>query len=809
MLGENRRYFCSDHSWTVDISTGELYWKNALQDLTDAEALILKYLVNHPNKVCTLDELLCHVPLDGGHEAIRKVKEKLAKKCTPLSKKGENILQSAYGNGYKFVPCQDAELRLLVDRDLSDGRGIVPPCDKHQPREDVRVLLDTAFSQTNAMLLSGERGIGKSELARAFVRACMERDAPARLCYQKVIWTSFRETIRKTVEALPCVSLTKDNLWSNKINALRHLPGKKLLVIDNADSLTPEDLSSSDLHDLLETGCHILFTACQHLKHCPPTIREHAVAPMDTARLVRLFYDHADGCVPESEAGPVRHLIETYLRRNTYLVVLVAGLCDRLSLSEIMEKFRECNAAGLLSTVDTVKDGVLTDPLSLMGHFKLMYRLADLTAVQARALFNLALLPIEGVPYSRFFRLAFDQEEQTNIDKAIQLLARRYWVFCEFQDGVRRIRIHPMVRELILDQPRNASYKPHIARYIRSLVDELGYPYFRPQLPATLDEAVAAHAGLKKQSPQFLYDKEAVPLFVQLESQIASCYDILTNHDTAIAHAVPAAEKLLRISNKGLTSQERLQYLTCMNDVGYVFVHNEKTEEAKNLLLLARAFLISEYDDRYQLNVDGQILRSKIINNLGAAFLQERTLDKALELHMSALNMRQALPETLTGPDDRNGLLAASYKAIATDYFYLARQENRSANLARSYEFHLLSVAHSEKAFGKDSTEYVIASNRMIGTGLALMEDGGLWDEKSSLLSLWMGILTANLTHLRSVAFFKDEARSCIVFAARIAEAEPALRDPARRILEIARQFPAEHQASLADAMAQLQTITQ
>lgn len=62
------------------------------------------------------------------------------------------------------------------------------------PRLPLQHLLDSAFLDSNIHVISGQRGMGKSELARCFSRVCCgDSSCRDELKYNTVIWTTYSE----------------------------------------------------------------------------------------------------------------------------------------------------------------------------------------------------------------------------------------------------------------------------------------------------------------------------------------------------------------------------------------------------------------------------------------------------------------------------------------------------------------------------------------------------------------------------------------------------------------------------------------
>ncbi len=88
------------------------------------------------------------------------------------------------------------------------------------PQAPLKYLLDTAFQDSNIHVISGQRGMGKSELARCFSRICCESTSCRdKLKYNAVVWTAYSEKgLEDTISKLSYSGKAVDNqLCSDKL----------------------------------------------------------------------------------------------------------------------------------------------------------------------------------------------------------------------------------------------------------------------------------------------------------------------------------------------------------------------------------------------------------------------------------------------------------------------------------------------------------------------------------------------------------------------------------------------------------------
>ena len=803
----NLKYFCEDHSWQVDVDTGDLLQHGKAIEISGGAKGVVKYLVNHPNEECKYDAL---------YEAMKKAETRKSKMSDTIDpdrnraikdifnnnfkdcpyfnvKKPESRdhIVTVWGKGIKFIPTHDIVLSLTIDCDKTNGSGIVVPIVDFCGRDnDVEWLMANAFQgkwTSNLLVLSGPSGIGKTELARAFVDRCMSEDIPADLCFRKVIWTTFDKNLKETIANLPCDSLAKPSFERN-LKALVETASKKtLLVIDNVD--TPWDCGEMDT--LLGTGCQILLTSKLNFKDERRSVRQYAVRPLATDDLVQLFVKKSNGHILADASEEVRDLIENYLHRHTYLTVLTAGLMDLYSIENIKERLRSLTVRDIGDSVVGCKDDSPKNQ-PLFDHFKTLFDAALPDIFQKIFLLHLALLPVGGLPQSWFLDHAFKKEERTNMTAARNTLSNRYFCFVENRNGESYIKLQPLMREVILRQDWDRSYIGKLGTYLTNLILELDRPHYHSETPRVLQAATAAVTGLRILPPEKL-ETGNVPLYTQLLCQIVSVYKLLENKAGIMEYADEAAEWLAKIQPKDWTwDQHRDEislFLTAYNNLAYPLTNIGKTDLATTVFQKAMD-VMKPFKDQMLSDDTFAAKASKIYNNFGANFLKAKEYEKALEIHQEVLEHRQAIVDKDPDNAEHKALLAASYKAIGTDLYWLG-------SYAKSLENHEKAVALYRDYLGEDSLECVTALNRMIGAGIC--------SGKTETYGQWLRQLERGLRDLKKIEFVEQEIVNAVKHAATIVFNEQSLKKEGIEILNLANTFPKTEK--LTEAIKSLESV--
>lgn len=698
------------------------------------------------------------------------------------------------------VPTAPA-LETQFSRGQTDPKGLfVPPACFAKPEAALDDLLTHAFTQSNIHAISGERGMGKTELARYFARLCCRgEDIREELRCNTVIWCAYAgKGLADAVANLPCTGRIDGDQYAAKLDMLKNIPKPCLLIFDNFDdeeSYSRELSAASQAYmDLLSTGCHILLTSRINLSDCY-AVSQTRLEPLKEARLLRLFIQASENTVTAEEEDKVRLLISRYLQGNTYLVVLAARLTATRTVDEPLEAFGHRSISSVGDHVTGVKDGARQPPRSLFDHFKALF---DLSLIRSdpdklRLMYNLSLLPLTGMAYPRFFESAFAPSQRDRMKTAFADLRDCFWVI--LRD--RQVCLHPLVREIIIKSCTQLDFR-HIKPFIDTINAQLDTVTYSPAASRILPVACAAFQSCEDYRIRN-FETAILP------ASISSYYDTLRSHHAAYDYGLDAQERLrdfADINDAGI----RVKLAKYYSWVGYSFVHAKHQSNHCTLaeeMLLAAQELVRPHLYTQGLPTDPGTLYSKIQGNLAGLYHECGDDRKSLQIHTEQKDYRQRLFENAPSPVTKT-LLASAYKGIATDYFYLSRQaepEEACRLLEQSLEQHRLSTAFYEEIYSPASLEAVIAGNRLVGTGVTLLN-------KRRALSALTGAELARLTEYLERMF--DAAAFLCTIDPVAAEIENCLSNIAG-LTAIAREYgicDADEAARAAAAARQLDALS-
>ena len=308
--------------------------------------------------------------------------------------------------------------------------------------------------ENNKLFLFGTGGMGKSELARQYLRRFQG-------AYTTMVWMTYNADLQEmliTDQFLLIHGLEneKQNLttpqareayYEKKLNYLKEHCGRDtLLVVDNLDA------QDSRLPQLLEGRYSMILTS--RISREKEGYQELAIHSLDRwedqLALFKKFYKRPLG--PEEEPA----LMEVFRRMgfHTYGIQLLARQmqASRLSPSAMLDYLH-----GSAGTVQRRPQMVMEHVLEVMGQ---IFDLSRLPPEKISILKNMALLPVEGVETELFFELT-GLEDYMLLDELID------GSFIQYNCISDMISLHPLLVDTI------AGKFPGFARDCQVYLDNL------------------------------------------------------------------------------------------------------------------------------------------------------------------------------------------------------------------------------------------------------------------------------------------------------------------------------------------------
>lgn len=709
-----------DNKTVVNFKTREIRvnGKQEKSKLSKTHLMVLKWLVDaYPGIAYFAD----YTERSDGHRdwtlgnahAIRTRINELGKICG-LGDKKITKRKDPDVDGYQFNPEIDFEWKSDFALETLHPEDIFHRPEQYiEPEAWLEDLYANAFRHSKVHVISGERGLGKTDLTRCFAEKCTQKDCRrSDLNFSNVIFTSYsQQGLKETITLLKCVGESEEKeSFEQKINLLKHMEKPALLIIDNYDN---EDRFREELSEesgvyriLCDTGCHILITSKINMANCYG-LYQTKLRHFSSEVLLNLFFALAE---EEESREKAVDLIENYLLSNTYLVRLAAGLMQTRTIDE------------LIRSLQSLRINEITDPIygrdyeekTIFEHFSALFDLSDFAGnkTKCRILYTLSLLPSEGIRYTDYFEMAFSAEEQAEMQSMFHILKDAFWVFLKH----RKVSLHPVVREMIARKGIPFQYE-YIKPYVDALNVRLYFKSYMPEMTGVMKMGVAACEILDKMQIENL---DTAGIFAKLSSN----YDILGNKELTYQYGIKAYQILEQVEEKRLDEEQLYSLALAYNLMGYAVLHvygkKDSMEYAEKALLKASEILQMIQAD----NKKKKRLFTANQGDLAALNIVKKDYQKAFQIHCDNVAFRKELLEEEPEQDYKK-MVAASYKGMATALFYLSREhmEQRELLLQKSYQYHCRSVEYYEKAYAPDyHFDRMVEENRCIGTLCQLLE---------------------------------------------------------------------------------------
>ena len=308
--------------------------------------------------------------------------------------------------------------------------------------------------EDNKLFLFGAGGMGKSELARQYLRRFRGE-------YATVVWMTCNTDIQEMLISDQFLHIrgleserqdlttpqAREAYYEKKLNHLKEHCGRDtLLVVDNLDTQDPR------LSQLLEGRYSVIVTS--RVSREKDGYQELAVRPMDRwedqLALFRKFYKRP--LLPREETA----LMEVFRRIgfHTYGIQLLA---KQMQASHLLPSAMLDDLRGAGGTAQRRTRMVMDHVMEVMQQ---IFDLSGLTPEKVAILKNMALLPVEGVETELFFDLT-ELEDFMLLDELIDSS------FIQYDCVSDVISLHPLMADTI------ARKNPGFARDCQVYVDNL------------------------------------------------------------------------------------------------------------------------------------------------------------------------------------------------------------------------------------------------------------------------------------------------------------------------------------------------
>lgn len=311
---------------------------------------------------------------------------------------------------------------------------------------------------SNKLFLVGMGGIGKSEIARMYIK---QHQAD----YDVILWVSFTDSLEQTLisdYAFPIQGLSRTafpedtdrDYFQRKLRVLKEISDRRILIVlDNFD--VTED---PQLEAFCGGSYSVLFTTRYHQesRHFPEVeVREMT----DESELLELFRSEYTRGLDETALAHVKAILRQ-LNGHTLSIRLVASAMQHRRIQpEKMVQLLKSGAAAMAKENTKAAD-------MIFGQLKEVFRLSTLSEDEQYLLKNLVLIPLRGISVETLFDWC-GAEDFDVIDDLI----KKSWVI--HNPATDEVHLHPLVADLC--QEKLAEDPECCNRLLASLLEAVGH----------------------------------------------------------------------------------------------------------------------------------------------------------------------------------------------------------------------------------------------------------------------------------------------------------------------------------------------
>ena len=434
------------------------------------------------------------------------------------------------------TPHIDIANERLVERNIFVGR------------ED---MIDSALERfkqgDRALILSGLGGIGKTTLATEIARKCEElnflrcpqiahvsegTDRETKGLQAVVSAVRYTDSVYSSLEAL-----AQSDKYERKLSVLASLPETVLLVIDNHNSLTSDDVSEL----LQKLKCRLLITTRAQLNNTVSGSSSLSVAPLDLDRAYELFCR-----ISASEPDRTRFDgLYSSVGGHTITLCIMAKLMavHKLSLEELIAQMGELKSFD--ARVD-FRHNEYGDSDTVLGHLEKLFSISSFSEGSLRILRSMSILGSGTLPLNDLMSIL----GLRNRNEIIELTSNGWLEILEKEEdgGTREyLYLHPILSRLMASKldPREENVSEMVS-YLTGILDRARDNITYADASELENELYYACCVLAKSSGRLPHDLWAG--FIELNHLLGNT-DATIKRTTALAEHINSEEDRSLISS--------------------------------------------------------------------------------------------------------------------------------------------------------------------------------------------------------------------------------------------------------------------
>lgn len=248
---------------------------------------------------------------------------------------------------------------------------------------EISVLL----KNSGCLFLEGIGGIGKSELAKHFIKQYQKE-------YTHVVYLTYNGSLKRTIAGLDFIDdtleMSEEERFRNHYRLFKRLDNTCLVVLDNFNTIPAED---ELFYDFLSMGFQLLATTRSHIEDVR-SLYIHEIENMDALQAIFCAY------APQGKNYlPVVTEIIDEVYRHTLTVELAAktltasGMKPEQLLNVLKQEGLKLSDPNKI----TVKKDEVAKKERMYQHILTLFRLQELSTENIHVLRNMTLMPEKGI----------------------------------------------------------------------------------------------------------------------------------------------------------------------------------------------------------------------------------------------------------------------------------------------------------------------------------------------------------------------------------------------------------------------------
>ena len=324
-------------------------------------------------------------------------------------------------------------LSPIVKDFIYDG-GVPKPCRHFCGRDNELATLQQLLCDHGKVFLQGIAGIGKSELAKAYVKQHNKE-------YTNILYLVYTGDLKQDIIDIDFTDdLPNDDdeeRFRKHNRFLRTLKEDTLLIVDNFNATATQD---GLLSVVMKYRCRILFTTRSRFNNYTSMTLEEIADSEALVCLMGCFYSDAEKYRPILE-----QIIQT-VHSHTLAVEMSARLLETGIMEPmlLLNKLKE-EKVGLdaTDTIGITKDGK-SQKATYYHHIRTLFSLYHLSDTETDVMRSLSLLPVTGIS-GRLFAHWLKLRDMNTVNDLIEK------GFVQAMEG-HVIALHPMVQEVAVEE---------------------------------------------------------------------------------------------------------------------------------------------------------------------------------------------------------------------------------------------------------------------------------------------------------------------------------------------------------------------